>query len=447
MNPQAKLAIVHFPALAGVVLMSLFFLSTRASAQREATRLGGELRLRLEGRQNADFNRDRLDGKIFVQQRTRLGVSHRLHPAIRLYLQLQDSRLWGEEGNSLAAIQNIDLHQGYVEIEAIANRPIALRLGRQRLRFGSGRLVGEYDWHNTGRAFDAALVRIGADSSRLALWLAQVRELNAPRISRNQEFAGAFYQNSANRIGLLESYLLLLYDGRNFSSLADLELPTEHSEAGENPLALWTFGGRLRTAEGRRLVFEAEAAYQFGRRGLRDIAAYALAASITTTARTKWKPVVQISWTFGSGDADPGDAKVKTFANLFPSAHRYLGDLDYASWSNINSVQAGFAVEPWPNARLRAGWHFFRLDTDRDNWYRAGGYNIGSPDEVYRAAVAGAGKALGNELDVALACHFRQSLRVEAGLAGFFAGEFIKKTGGLRADNSLFSYLQLDLDF
>lgn len=72
-----------------------------ASAQ-ESCKISGELRMRSEGRDNADFNSKRLDGTVQVFNRLRLGVYPKLERGILVFAQLQDSRIWGEAGSSLA---------------------------------------------------------------------------------------------------------------------------------------------------------------------------------------------------------------------------------------------------------------------------------------------------------------------------------------------------------
>ncbi len=87
------------------------------------------------------------------------------------------------------------------------------------------------------------------------------------------------------------------------------------------------------------------------------------------------------------------------------------------------------------------------LQNDHDAWYRAGGFTIGTPQEFYRKAVPGAGKRLGHESDLHLEYVSRERLDVKLGLSKFFVGAFIKKTGGLRADDSVWGYLSVTLKF
>src|SRR3990167_6850465 len=102
-----------------------------------------------------------------VLQRTRLNVDADVHEHLRAFFQLQDSRFWGiEDGtvrNQGALVfdgvdwgQNtLDLHQGYVDVRKLFNYPMTMRVGRQEIIWGDHRMMGNFDWHTTARAWDA----------------------------------------------------------------------------------------------------------------------------------------------------------------------------------------------------------------------------------------------------------------------------------------------------
>lgn len=416
-----------------------------AGAQTPLT-FSGELRLRAEVRDNADFNTDRLDGTAVVFQRLRLGLGREFERGLHLFAQLQDSRLWGEEGSSLNALSNVDLQQAYLQIDKPAGLPFDVRLGRQQLAFGKERLVGKYDWHNVGRAFDAMNVQFGNKRQRLNLWLAHVREHTAPIVARNQEFAGAYFTTQRLLPLALEAYWLLLLDARNFESIANPATPGRQDEPAET-LTLHTLGLRLSTTNASRLQFDGEAAYQVGARGFQDIRAYAFALEAGYTFNAKWRPTLRAGYVLGSGDEQVDDAQNETFANLFPSAHGFLGAMDYASWSNIAAPYFGLYFSPREQLSFGANYYALALQNEHDAWYRAGGFNIGTPQEFYRKAVPGAGKRLGHEIDAHVDYVYRERLDLKLGLSKFFAGEFIEKTGGLRADDSVWGYLQVAMKF
>lgn len=413
---------------------------------QENFKISGELRMRGEARNNADFNSDRLDGTAKVLNRLRLGFLRQFDHGLLVFAQLQDSRIWGEEGSSLAPLNAVDLHQAYLEIDRAAGLPFLIRLGRQKLSFGSERLVGSYDWDNVGRAFDALNFQLGNDEQKLNLWLAQTRDYNTPTVARNQEFGGAYFSSSRLLPTIFDAYVLVLYDARNFESVADPADPGDQAEP-KKTLTLYTLGARLSSPSAQRFHYDLEAAYQTGQRGFRDISAYGITLNAGYALGTRWRPAIHAGYVFGSGDHDPNDERSETFSNLFPDAHREFGAMDYAGWSNISAVKLGFTFSPRDNLSIGADSHWLSLADEQDAWYRAGGFNIGTPQEFYRRAVPGAGKKLGHELDIYATYLYREHLNIQFGLSQFFAGEFIKNTGGLRADDSIFGYLSVAVKF
>ena len=429
-----------------IAIACLLALSAGAGMAQKSVQFSGQLRIRAEGRTNADFNSERLDNTAFVLNRLRIGLSKKLDRHLRLFVQIQDSRLWGEAGSSLNALGVLDLHQGYLEIKKIGNWPLHVRLGRQKIALGSERLVGNYEWHNVSRSFDAAMLRLKPGKLDFRLWLAQMRDENAPTVARNQEFGGVFFTAKKWFPGRLELYSLLFYDGRSYEGSGELDEHEEHDEGGKG-LTLWTFGSRLVLKPLHGLAVEIEGAYQTGNRGPLGISAYGLAGEIRYRFDSAWQPALFAGAVYGSGDENPEDDRVRTFSNLFPSVHRFLGSMDYTGWSNIAAWSVGAGLEPARRLRFKLSYFAFALATDRDHWYRAGGYNTGAPSEIYRTAVPGAGTDLAQELDVNATWRLGKHLQLEGGLSAFLVGQFIKNTGGNRADNSYWGYFAVQAEF
>lgn len=433
--------------LATISFISLLLFNVTSVFSQSPFKISGEIRTRGEGRDNADFNSERLDGTVFVLQRTRLGIAREFENGIDVFVQIQDSRLWGEEGSGQTALKAADLHQAYFEADRIVGLPIRARIGRQILSFGSERLIGKSDWNNMGRAFDAARIIIGDDMQDLNLWLAQVRDFNAPAIGRNQEFGGAYFSSKKLLPGVVEAYSLFFFDERNYDSLTDLDVPIERSESGSNHLTLWTFGGRAKAMLLKSWQFEIEGAYQLGNRGPLDIRAYGIALESSYIFPAKWQPGLFAGYTFGSGDGNSKDTKVGTFTYLFPTGHDHNGAMDYASWSNISALHFAFMLQPAKNFDLGAKLFFLSLADDNDAFYRVGGYQVGSPAEIFRLAVPGAATAVGKEIDFFAKLLFRERINILFGVSRFFVGEFLEDTGGLRADDSYFGYFSLSMVF
>src|SRR3989304_3600241 len=122
---------------------------------------GGELRLRGIMVDNGDSTPP--DDGGFFEQRTRLNVDATADENAKVFLQIQDSRVWGAEtgiiGTSTlstgAEDEAIDVSQAYVDLLNVANKPLSLRIGRQAIAYGEHRLIGSLEWSNNARRFDA----------------------------------------------------------------------------------------------------------------------------------------------------------------------------------------------------------------------------------------------------------------------------------------------------
>src|SRR5690606_28676727 len=81
------------------------------SAQDDWKISGGvQLRSEIDGRDFSDITH----ALTFASLRTRAAVSKTVAGKINFFAQVQDSRVLGEEPNTLASTDNLDLHQGYI---------------------------------------------------------------------------------------------------------------------------------------------------------------------------------------------------------------------------------------------------------------------------------------------------------------------------------------------
>ncbi|MBZ5578444.1 MAG: alginate export family protein [Acidobacteriia bacterium] len=60
-----------------------------------------------------------------------------------------------------------DLRLGWVQIGNSETSPVTVRVGRQPLSFGEGRLVSDPNWSNVGRSFDAVRMTVHYGPVRL----------------------------------------------------------------------------------------------------------------------------------------------------------------------------------------------------------------------------------------------------------------------------------------
>jgi len=79
-------------------------------------------------------------------------------------------------------------------------------------------------------------------------------------------------------------------------------------------------------------------------------------------------PRVYVEFDYASGDGEPGGS-VGTFNQLYPTAHSFLGYIDYIGWQNIISPSAGVAMSPVRDLTLSLQQYFFWRASNLDALY------------------------------------------------------------------------------
>jgi hypothetical protein len=114
-------------------------------------------RARLEGYTTGNFQPG--NSATYLLTRFRLGVSIRPTSWVKAYAELQDADAFWKAGPLAPPYQSTwDLRRAYIDLGDIQEAPIGLRVGRQDLDFGHGRLVGTSYWRNASRGYDTALM-------------------------------------------------------------------------------------------------------------------------------------------------------------------------------------------------------------------------------------------------------------------------------------------------
>lgn len=424
-----------------VLIGGLFFLaSITTNASAAEFNFGGQLRLRPEFRDNLDFDKTAADTQNYYGQRVRFNIDGKVNDNTKVFIQIQDARYWGAEGGSTAPgslytaseKESLDLHQVYAEI-GIPDMPLILKVGRQLLKYGEERLVGDLDWSNNARAFDAIKVNYKGEALNLDIWTSKLTEKSitvaAPSPSSTTtaaddiDFYGIYSTVKAIPFDL---YLLYRKDGA----------------AKENR---YNLGARIDKKFMDALGLMGEFNYQFGdASSTKTINAYAFAVRAGYSLPAAWSPVVSVEYDYATGD-DGSDAKTsKTFNQLYPTWHKYLGYGDYVGWQNISAIRAGFNAKPTEKCFVSLDYWLFSLADKKDGFYNAAGAATG----VRAASSSNTKDSIGSELDIIFRHTFNPNLNLEAGYARFFAGDYIKdRVTTDKADDSNWAYLMGTVNF
>ncbi|MDB5242494.1 MAG: hypothetical protein JWP57_3119 [Spirosoma sp.] len=133
--------------------------------------LVGQLRTRTELRDGyGNLTPKNSSAAAFTSQRTRLTFGYKWE-RITFNVAVQDIRVWGQDASTInnADGNKLFLHEAWADISLINSadstltfKPIqnlSLKIGRQELVYDDVRLLGNLDWLQQGRRFDAALLK------------------------------------------------------------------------------------------------------------------------------------------------------------------------------------------------------------------------------------------------------------------------------------------------
>lgn len=379
--------------------------------------LGGQLRHRLEYRNVSSYAGTGADDDVdFILQRTRFHADFRVLEDMRAFVQFQDSRLWGEEGSTLADLEGVDFHQAYVDVENLLGHDWTLRVGRQELSYGDQRLVSPLDWHPVGRSFDGIRSWWQGENWTFDLFATNIVEASTvPGGDAGDDhlFAGAYLALAPFENHELDAYVfyrhlnteVFLGESGNLDDLRDVTLGFRFS------------GG----ADG--FDYSAEGVFQTGNRAGDDVLAYAWAIVGGYTFDAPWSPRIGLEWDFASGDDDPTDGEFETFDPLFAFVHAYQGYLDIFAWRNGHDIALKISAKPTDELFAEIAVHGFILDSDTDAWYAA----TGRP--IRRAPGGNVRNVVGLELDLHFKYRVNQALSLWFGYSHFFAGGYVEDTG------------------
>jgi hypothetical protein len=445
-------------------------------------------RLRMELRNNNfDFN-DSVNGPqddTFLLQRFRLGALFKPVEWLKFYASGQDSREWfsedrpdtpfvfGSEGDD-----SFDLREAWVEAGNLAEFPVSAKIGRQVLIYGDERLVGGFDWNNFGRTFDAAKFTFQVTQK----FSVDVFGGSVVNIEGNEPldgddgwefnesdwnrdvFYGVYATDKGGWVGFQQTELFFL--GRNKSQNEPFYSAGALLPGGGYAYDLeqdtYTFGAHVKSTSTGRLKgfdYEADIAYQFGNGSLPatglggraqqsalDLGAFAAHAAVGYNFElAPWTPRVGLDYAVATGDENPDDNKSQSFMNLFPTNHKFYGEMDAFAWKNIHNPSVNVTVKPNSKITLKAAYHLFWLYTNEDAWYRANAVSVVRP---VTPAAREADNFVGSEVDLVGTYAYSKWLTLQAGYSHFFSSDYVRQTSPTGADDDAdFFYLQSTLKF
>jgi hypothetical protein len=390
-----------------LVLPLVFLCASSVLAVAQEVTFGAQVRPRTEYRNPVGGGDD-----AFTSMRVRAYLNADLKQDIRVFVQVQDVRLWGEESNTLGDFEadNFDLHQGFIELGS-SNDHLMARVGRQEMNLGGQRLVGAVDWTQQGRSFDGLRARAGGPWGGITLFGYQLTDATAPGMD-DAVFLGAHGEIKNIAGGSLGLYAL--YDH------ADVTLANTNQG---------TLGARL-AGMASGVVYRGEVYFQTGDRGGADVEAFMVGARVGTQF-AEGKGRVTAWYDYLSGDDDPTDNTTKVFNTLFATNHKFYGFADL--FLNIPAHTADLGLQ---DIALKGSYAV------RDD------LTIGADLHIFHLAKQGllTTKHLGEEVDLTGRYRYSPNLSFIGGVSYVFAADALSEIGRLSEDMT-WAYIMLNAAF
>lgn len=398
----------------------LLVLTGMLNMSPEAMGVTPEISAQFRARSEADLHRglparsandDTLNHRSFL--RTRLNFDFEKDSTTRLFIQIQDSRVYGSTAGTsggLANDLNLGLHQAYLEFRYWIWNRLEGKIGRQELTYGNQRLLGAVGWHNVGRSFDGGKVSAHFNAGRVLLeagvFTLQERDSLTPAVM------GSDQDNMLATLGLLfpKSHveLLLIADGdrsRPTSSTRQLERGTLALYSARSFGSNFDYTTNLAVQGGNTYINGQEV----------DIESYLVALELGATLPGRAKARFALGLDFASGDDGTDTTKVKQFNNLYYTGHKFRGLMD------IFIGPVGTVASRGPGlVDMYARAHF----NVRPQW------RVGIDAHVFQTAVdytslanGSATKAVGSEIDSWIKLSDHNGVTFQYGLSLFFAAD------------------------
>lgn len=405
-----------------------------------------------------------IEHAVAFMTRARLGLGAE-RGAIKAQVTIQDARAWGAsqptatldpQGTSFGAT---GAYETYIEVHTTgAARQSFLRVGRQSLTWGDGRLIGAADVSPTARVLDGARGKwaLGPlDIEGFAAFLDTPRPLGVGFADTRGGTSTWGAQLYGAQVGWPVDPLLKL------EAMGLARVVSRGSFAGDGSIfgaaraegETYTAAVRV-SGDSKGFVYGLTGALQGGTVNVpksatdatlrtRDRVAYAVAGTVAKTFDgIVASPTLQASGAFASGD--DGVGIYKQFDPILPDVHVHHGALNVLALSNLLDFGGKLSVTPFKEAKLGVEYRYATLVNGRGEWLNGYLSAVGRPLSSGANAADNPGmRELGHEIDASFTWRPHPSLDLSAGYGAFLMLDAAKQTlalqrrGDVRPDGSV----------
>lgn len=393
--------------------------------------IGGDNRFRFEQIDDDDF-RSSEDGYAVMYNRVKLNLKFAYKNILNVFVETLDAREWTHDIKKGGQFDDMDLHQAYIYFNEIFPHT-GLKIGRQRLDYGKGRIVSTPTWSNKIKAFDSVVTKLNFSDLTSDIFIGNEASYDDNNFNDNQGhdiFSGVYNTYKISSDSLADFYFLSEID-------KNVAVRGEDNRFGHKER--YTAGARYNIIPIKDLTFDIETMYQFGRNGTSDIDAYAVSFYVEKKFTAKFNPSVKLEFNLASGDGDLTDNEYNTFIPVHQATHGSYGIIDYFRLQNIREI-AGFAsFDITEKLSLKPELHWYWLDSDADAWYKSNG------SRIFSNTIGNTDSYVGAESSLVAVYSLNKYIKFETGYSHFFSGDVAEHA---RDNNGVnFGYLQTILSF
>lgn len=375
-------------------LLLILFLSIPLYSQ-SPFKFSGQIRPRLEIDNKALIPDNKPN--TFISLRSRLNVSYSPLEDYSIFLQVQDSRIMGEETGTTSNSKNLDIKEAYFELKNIFNSPMNLKAGRFAAAYGNERLIGAVDWSYIGRSFDGAAVYIKAEEFNCDLFAFRETESMFPQDSADKNIAGFFSDIKAAEFLNVQPFFIWVRSTN--------QIQRDFYTGGLNLI------GKISGLRG-----EFEGVVQKNEVALSEGTAYLAALNLFYKFDIPLQPELNIGMDYLSGGRE--NNAFNSFNTLYATNHKFYGYMDiFTAFPNDNlalglkDFHGKITSQPLSQLSLYLAYHLFK-------------------SEIAYPSLADGAKDFGSEIDFTFSYKYNVYFTLQGGVSAFFAGEILKSRTG-----------------
>jgi len=364
-----------------------------------------------------------VDHQWVVHERARLGLAVERGP-LSGTIVAQDARLAGFPSPATVdrsvAAPTTSFHAAFLELHTQETHPSFVRVGRQEVAYGEGRLVGVSDWELVPRSLDAARAHWTVrqfDIDALAALLTSPGAL-PPEYGAQASAASATSTGTGTQLYALgaAAHIDPLLNGEvlGLARIARYPLPNSLVPSDTVVIDARIFGDQSGLTYGAEFAYELGHVAIFG--GNRELAAWGATAHVDWQAAWILHPKWSFSGSYATGDERQPTGTVRRFDPILPDSRNGLGQMGLYAWSNIFDAAAVVTASPSDDLVVSVGYRNVHLSDPKGAWFTASLSAVGQN-------VTNEASFLGHEIDGAVSYAPLEGLTLRAGYGAFVTGD------------------------